>query len=230
MKRFFTILFIFLTGSSLFAIGLGNPNLHLTDDTVIMNGTANQSTVQNVNHLTNTGTTSMDIKWEVIENDAPTGWDLGFCDKENCYTLDGSSHTFTLPAGDSSIMDLLVYPKNITGSATIRIAVYPAGGSVADGVIITHIINIKPLGSIATSAVNFTMYPNPVKDNLNINFTRKGNHHVEVYNILGNKILVKDVSNTDYLRIPFTNYQRGRYIVMYRSENGKVITKSITKE
>jgi hypothetical protein len=230
MKRFFTILIVLSTSTGLLATGLGNPNLKLTHDTVYLKGDASQSTVQNVNHITNIGSSSIDLKWEVIENTSPSAWELGFCDKENCYTLDGTVHSFSLPAGDSSMMDLLVYPKNTTGTATVKIAVYPATGTIGDGVIITHYVNIKPVSINSAAAVNFTMYPNPVKDNLNINFSRKGNHHIEIYNILGNKILVKDVFNVDYLRVPFSGYQRGRYIVMYRSDNGKVITKSITKE
>ena len=124
---------------------------------------------------------------------------------------------------------MTVTPNNIVGSGVVRIAVYPSGGTVNDGIIITYIISVGVSIKNAT-APNFTMYPNPVKDYLNINFTKKGLQHIEVYNILGNKVLVKDVANTDFVRIPFTNFQRGRYIVIYRSENGKIITKSITKE
>lgn len=230
MKRFITILIIFLTGSGLFATGLGNPNLHLTDDTVNLSGNLTQ-VLSNVNHISYIGTDSVELKWEVIQFDVPASWDLGFCDRSQCNTITGSStRTFWLPAGISSIMNLDVNPNNNTGSGTVRIAVYPVGGNVSDGVIITYNISVTPVGVKSAAAVNFTMYPNPVKDYLNINFSRKGLQHIEIYNILGNKILVKDIANADFVRIPFLNYQRGRYIVMYRSENGKIITKSVSKE
>lgn len=232
MKHFITILIIFFTGTGLFATGFGNANFRLTEDTVYMPGFSNQTNLTNLNFLTNTSTSSIDVKWELLENTTPSSWDLGFCDKMNCYAFDGTSHTYALPAGDSSRMDLTLNPNNTIGTGVVRIAVYPASGTIADGIIITHIVTITKFNSISntTTTVNFQIYPNPIKDCLNINFSKKGTQHVEIYNILGNKILVKDVANSDFLRIPFSSYQRGRYIIMYRSENGKVITKSVSKE
>jgi hypothetical protein len=231
MKHFLTILIFFLTSTGLFATGYGNPNLHLTDDTVKFSGNPSHE-LDNINILSYTGSDSIELKWEVIkfDNTLPTSWEFGFCDNEGCYTLnETSTNTIWLPASKPASMHLTVSPNNIIGSGTVRIAIYPSGGTVNDGVIITYIFSIGVSIKNAT-AVNFTMYPNPVKDYLNINFTKKGLQHIEVYNILGNKVIDKDVANTDFVRIPFTNFQRGRYIVMYRSENGKIITKSITKE
>jgi len=231
MKRLFIILIIFLTGTGLFATGWGNPNLHLTNDTVYITGNSGQGTLTFVNHLSFTGADSIELRWEVIQFDVPTSWSFGFCAGLDCYVLNATStNTFWIHAGNPCSMSFDVNPNNFTGNGTIRIAVYPAGGSVNDGVIITNVMKIDPVSINRTPVVNFSMYPNPVKDYININFTRKGTQHIEIYNILGNKVLIKDIENADFIRIPFSNFLRGRYIVMYRSDNGKVITKSISKE
>lgn len=231
MKRLLTILFIFLTGSCLFAEGLGNPNLHLTDSTVNITGNASQTSLNNYNHITFTGTDSIKLIWEVIQFDVPVSWSLTFCDNTQCNTINNASlNTFWLSTGNPGLMNLDVFPNSGVGTGTIRIAVYPADGGIIDGVIINYNVSVKPVSINNALAVNFSMYPNPVKDYLTINFTRKGLQHIEIYNILGNKVLVKDIENADFIRIPFSNFQRGRYIVMYRSDNGKVITKSISKE
>jgi hypothetical protein len=231
MRHFLTILIIIFTTSGLFATGLGNPNLHLTDDTAYLTGNAAQDLISNVNHITYTGTDSIELKWEVIEFNAPSAWIMGFCDKTSCYTLNESTtQTFWIKSGASGLMDLQVSPISTPGTGKVRIAIYPVGGTINDGIVLTHLITVNPVSVNRNQNVNFSMFPNPVKDYLNISFSRKGDQHIEIYNILGNKVLVKDIENADFARISFTNFQRGRYIVMYRSENGKVITKSISKE
>jgi hypothetical protein len=230
MKRLLTLLLLLMFNCSLFASDFGGSGLQLIKDTVNLSGTASNS-LSSINSLINTSSSSQDLKWEVVLNTVPTEWGLGFCDNEGCMDLSlAQSNIFTMGAGDTTRMDLTVNPLNKTGSGIIKIAVYPVGGSPSDGVMITHNINVTPDAINQRVAVTFSMYPNPVKDYLNINFPRKGTHHIEVYNILGNKVLVKDVSNVDYVRISFANFQRGRYIIMYRPESGKIITKSVTKE
>ena len=58
---------------------------------------------------------------------------------------------------------------------------------------------------------NFTYYPNPVKDVLNLNYTN-GIDAVEVYNLLGQRVLKQNVSQNE-ARTDLSSLAAGTYMV-----------------
>jgi hypothetical protein len=234
MRRLLTFLILFMISSGLFATDLRSGGKELTDDTIFISGNTSLNRLDDISYIYNLKPSALNLKWEVTENTVPTAWNISFCDNNNCIDFEFNpkpSNTMkSIVSGDSGSLHLTIQTSNTAGSGYIKFAIYPTNGNIMEAVFLTYIITVNPLSVPSPQAKNFTIYPNPVKDYLNINFSTKGLQHIEVYNILGNKILVKDFENVDYARIPFSNLQRGRYIIMYRPESGKIITKSISKE
>ena len=72
------------------------------------------------------------------------------------------------------------------------------------------------LANAAFAANKFSFYPNPVKDVLNINFS-KTISQVSVFNIVGQEVVVKSI-NDNQSQIDMSNLSKGTYLVKVTSE------------
>jgi len=231
MNKYYTLLIIVLLlmcGYNLTAQKRGLSKVTLKHDTINLSGNTNHYELIAVNKVYNTSPNTQTFRWVIVSANMNTSWDFAICDVNNCYS-NTDSQEFTLNANDSGLFDVNIYPNSTVGQGTVLVYIYPLG-EYSGGTYFFVKANITSVSIPTTTKIDFSMYPNPVKDFLDIRFTIKGNHSIEVYNILGRRILKKDVYNTDRMRLSFENLQNGMYVVMYRSENGKVITKSISKE
>jgi len=75
-----------------------------------------------------------------------------------------------------------------------------------------------------------TFYPNPVRENLNIKFRERGNYVIRIYNVVGAKVKEKRVEDDNFLKLDVADLQKGMYFLSFEPGNGKVITKTFTKE
>ncbi|TBX70172.1 T9SS type A sorting domain-containing protein [Flavobacterium silvisoli] len=74
----------------------------------------------------------------------------------------------------------------------------------------------------------FTFYPNPVKDVLNIGYS-KTIAKVALFNIVGQEVLAKTI-NADQSQVDMSNLPKGTYLVKVTAENGAVKTIKVIKE
>lgn len=75
------------------------------------------------------------------------------------------------------------------------------------------------------NTVDFNIYPNPTKNNWNVKATQLVNT-VEVYDVLGKSVLVKDVNSSEFV-IETTNLNAGLYFAKLNSDNGSKTIKLI---
>jgi hypothetical protein len=68
------------------------------------------------------------------------------------------------------------------------------------------------------------VYPNPAKDVVNVSIQNVSIHKIEVYNLLGKKVLTSTKS-----KINVENLAKGVYLLKVQSEDGGFVTKRITK-
>jgi hypothetical protein len=111
----------------------------------------------------------------------------------------------------------------------------PAGfADSGDGLLAYNDDNKSKTTASATSQedkkVRFSFYPNPVKDQLTVEFSERGNHKVEIYNMLGNKIGDYVVQNNNHIEISLIDLPKGMYFLTYKPENGRIVTKTFSKE
>jgi len=101
-------------------------------------------------------------------------------------------------------------------------------GEIVSGTLqIDKISSYELLGLNEVEKTNFKLYPNPVKEELNINFLKDTNGLMTIYNILGEVVLTKNISGVNN-QIKVSNLQSGVYLVKITSENSSV-TKKIVK-
>lgn len=65
----------------------------------------------------------------------------------------------------------------------------------------------------ALGNTNFRVYPNPVKDMLNISIPNSNNNILEIYSILGKRVYKQSVKGLDKLQINVNNFSKGIYFI-----------------
>lgn len=83
------------------------------------------------------------------------------------------------------------------------------------------------LGNNDFDTANFTYYPNPVKNSLNLSFSKEISN-VEIFNVLGQKVSANTINATE-AQIDMSNLSKGAYIVKVTSDN-QVKTIKVIKE
>jgi hypothetical protein len=95
-------------------------------------------------------------------------------------------------------------------------------------------IYIKQAAAVAEKTTNsdFNIYPNPVKDFLNIDFDKLTSSRslISIYNNSGQLVFLKQISeNTSKVSINTSNFTSGMYLIKVEDSDGKFVTKKIIK-
>ena len=90
----------------------------------------------------------------------------------------------------------------------------------------THTCECTPILSIGNTVVSYVMYPNPTNRGQTVSINSKENiTFLEVYNILGEKIVTEKSSN-----ISTKNLLKGNYLIKIYFENGTTVTNKLIVE
>jgi hypothetical protein len=108
-----------------------------------------------------------------------------------------------------------------------RIYAYGAGGFFPEGVWIDFIIPDVLLGTGDISENNFTIYPNPLSDILNIQ-SKEEIKSVSIFNLIGQKVLSFN-KNKNFNSFDVSSLSKGAYIINIEAKSGKKSTKKIIK-
>lgn len=129
-------------------------------------------------------------------------------------------------AGANNLMSILSLTGQTPGS-TLYISVWRY--SLGAGVNGTFTISAydASLANASFDNANFTYYPNPVKNVLNLSYSKEISN-VEVYNLLGQKVISNKLNTTD-AQIDMSNLSNGAYMVRVTSDN-QVKTIKVIKE
>lgn len=165
----------------------------------------------------------MELRWERVKNNMPSGWDALICER-NCYSALLESRTFTLAPGES-IQDFRVTfrPNGQEGIANAEIKVYEIKNP-------SNSVTVFFTASAVSGASNGngpSVYPNPAVDYIQI---QDGSDvkFIEVHNALGRKILDFNAVNTG--RYDIGDLPKGMYMVRMLDRNRNIIrTQRISK-
>lgn len=111
-----------------------------------------------------------------------------------------------------------------TPGATLLIRVFGYNG--AQGAYNISVFDAS-LGNNDFDNANFTYYPNPVKNSLNLSYSKEISN-VEIFNVLGQKVSTNAINATQ-AQIDMSNLSKGAYIVKVTSDN-QVKTIKVIKE
>jgi len=156
----------------------------------------------------------------------PTGYNIGGATVIASGGVPPYSYFWSNGATTSSVNRLApgTYTVQVTDSETTNGAL---PNKTFSSVIITE-------GVITNVPLNlndpFSIYPNPVLDQLSISFqTPKEKKCIKIYNLSGVLLKEENVKNTESIQMDFKNYPQGIYFVKVQSKN-ETITKKIIKQ
>lgn len=175
----------------------------------------------------NTGGT-LHLKWEVQNQSLPTGWDRGLCDNKNCYT-NVDTGTYSPVSDATTTLKMIFYPGGKSGAGQITVLLYEPGDK-ANGITVTFNGKAGVTGIKESNQLKFNFYPSPARNVLNLQFTKKGNHKVEIYNVLGKKLIEESFFATDKGKINLDKIPSGMYVISYKNSRGEVFTRTFSKE
>ena len=167
--------------------------------------------------------------WQRTQHDFPAEWTSSICDEMTCYDWRLDTYTFRLGPGDSSKLDVHFYPANTKGEGSVTLKVYMEGDS-SNYVSGTYYLSTWGLSANGSQLISndISFYPNPVKDQLNIELNAPKPVTIEVYNILGKKVMDHvHEGKTSVMNVE--NLLSGVYFIRYTDTNGKVISKTFKK-
>jgi hypothetical protein len=119
----------------------------------------------------------------------------------------------------------LYYFSGLTPGQPLYIRLWGYNGVVGSALVGCY--DSALVGTNSFDTKNFTYYPNPIKDVLNISYT-KNISNVTVFNLLGQQIATK-VVNANQSKIDMSNLATGTYLVKVTSDN-QVKTIKVIKE
>ncbi len=179
--------------------------------------------------LKNISSRTLELKWERIKNQLPSGWESAVCDKQ-CYSGYLDSKTFSLAPGES-ISDFRVNfrPNGNDGIGSAEIKIFELK-QPQNQYTITFSASANP--SVSSNSISNSIpsvYPNPVTEFLSVSDPSNDVKYVEIYNLVGKKIYEFALRN-DNAKIDVSELQRGIYIVRLLDKNRHLLrTQKVSK-
>lgn len=209
-------------------------------DTVYMEGYANQDEIVANNSITNDTRIDITLKWVRI-NEEIGAWDGSqICDNQTCYASaineTPANAPYTIKKDSTANLDVHFKPNNNEGDGVVHLKVW----NVTDTSDAKTIVYIAKAEGFQTSVADMPktndikVYPNPAKDFLYLrDLPVNKDVNVEIYNILGRKILSESFSyksSTNEQRIDINELQKGIYLVrVFDGQMNLLSTRSISK-
>lgn len=234
MNKLYTLISISFLSAQLFAQDLEiHENGQSVGSTLTIDSLATADHSIGNYYIVNTTGSAMSITWSRtrIAHMSPY-WDQ-ICDDILCFDA-GDVYTYYRPAsmsiaaGDSSIFQPKVYPVGTAGCAIYTYKVYDNLGNTEDSVQIKYRFGGQDCFlEIPETPISYSVYPNPVSSQLNIQATTNGNTvQISIYNIMGEVVLKEslvDGSNT----ISVSNLTNGIYFYSVIKNGEMVETKKL---
>lgn len=220
MKKLFTLLSILG-----FTLSLNAQNLSVHPKNSVFYGPISSYEIVGHGFVKNVSGDSV-ITWVRIENNLPNNWTSAICDKNNCYAPEVGRLNFILQQGDSSIMDVHIYPANTSGVGTVSVMVWSGTDSLnADTLNYEGNVWANSIKLVKAKEVN--VYPNPANKELTLSFKANSVADVIIYDVLGNK--QKSSTHTGNLStIDVSDLKPGIYFIRV-IEDGKTYSRTFKK-
>ncbi|MEI8087617.1 MAG: hypothetical protein WCG93_15515, partial [Paludibacter sp.] len=134
-----------------------------------------------------TDTTDINFKWKILKYNPPSAWLMSFCDPVNCIAsiAVGQAGNFTISKGKSGQMHITYTFNNTPGSDTLRVSIQSISNPSNADTFTLYTNSWKTGINQVSQNHTISIYPNPVKDYLNVKFIATNSSTIEIYNIIG---------------------------------------------
>ncbi len=197
------------------------------------------------NDITIPGMANVPISWKVVNENFssdPT-WvadqnTINVCDNYQCYTnnnndlLDGTVYTTTYLADSTEVFKASFNLSGANpGTHFVSIRVWSTSNP-NDSDTMTFIVNKWATGTTTVTKNNesIVLYPNPVRDEVNVVFNDLDVKNIAVYNAIGKNMIVYRTAGSS-AKLDISKFPGGIYFLRMSDAKGNVVaTKRITKQ
>ncbi|GAA5221434.1 T9SS type A sorting domain-containing protein [Membranihabitans marinus] len=167
----------------------------------------------------NTSDEAIRFMWKKVVKKSPEQWDFAICDIYQCWTPTIDSSEVVLEPGDTSNLDLHVYPNNSPGKADVSVLIsdvnnpsdsYELGITVNDAV--------SPISYFDPG--NIRIYPNPTTEYFSVDGI-DDLRQVVVVNLVGQ--IVKKFSASVNSRYKVSDLETGLYLIRLINKEDKIV-------
>ena len=188
----------------------------------------------NTIYISNPTSSALDLKYTVVSNAMPdiACWDYMFCDWNQCFPYLPSGTTYPqvlIPANTyTASMILDVTPFNNKGQGSFVITILETNNPSNSQTVTWNIYGCQT-GTNCTAGIfetvdnnNFVLFPNPAEDFINVEITNsyKPCSSIQVYNVVGEKLLEYSGIKNNKTKIDLTKLPAGGYFIKYYSGEG----------
>lgn len=226
----FLLIFGFSTNAQLYTI--------IPSDSVSITETVTNSNdgIDLYAYVRNDSSADLTFKWRVGTNTTPPEWFVTFCDNTNCLDISlASESTFFLPAGDTSELKMSYLPELVSGSSDITLSLSVQGVPNSTTTIkYKSDVTANPVSSVINiDSETINLSPNPANNHIQVGGIENAAdvQSLEVYSIIGKKILHKEIENINDLRVDVNDLELGVYLVKLFDRSTNVFyTKTFVKK
>ncbi len=170
--------------------------------------------------FTNEDATTQSFRWLISVQNAPTEWQFRICDINACYGTstitnydpNGFQQPVVLNSGESSLLDLHILPKGVSGQGLIHVELSTIDD--INTVIETAVYQVTIENSVATferlSSQHIKVYPNPATEYIALSDTR-GIDQIIIYNMIGRQVRTFQVAANRHYSL--ADLPKGLYLV-----------------
>ena len=173
----------------------------------------------------NISTDTITLKWKKVSESVPLLWDASVCDNSICNTslVDSGMMNPVVPT-DYGLLLLHITAHVNYGTAIIRYAIWDTANPALKDTL-TYILTVAATSGIAAAENknDFSIFPNPAKENISLFFEDNKQHQFEIFNAVGEKIYSGNATGNCIL--PISNWNNGLYTVSVYAVNKIINTK-----
>jgi hypothetical protein len=182
--------------------------------------------------IKNKKSTTLLIRWEIIKNTFANGWYYTLCDNKTCYLtpLPDTATMNPIASGQEGEFKVAFNATDVKGEGELKIRIYD-DANPSDVDTVTYYFNTLAL-SIEENPVEkaVKLYPNPVKDALNLDLGQSGFAPVQamLYNVTGQKVKEMIWTSQNNL-VNVSGFDPGVYYLALIDKNGVRVVKQFYK-
>lgn len=208
---YFTLIFSFLYSQSVFSI--------YPSDIVMTVDDPSDHEVIGKAIVINTSDEAIRFKWKKVVKTFTPQWQFAVCDLYQCWPPNVDSSEIVLEPGDTSNIDMHVYPNNTPGKATLGILVSDVNNP-SDSYELEVTVNdaVSPVNYLDPG--NIRIYPNPTTEYFSVDGV-DDLRQVVVVNLVGQ--IVKKFSASVNSRYKVSDLETGLYLIRLINKEDKIV-------
>jgi predicted transcriptional regulator len=220
MKKALTLC-VFISTISTFLVAQTSNSLSLTPMTQTRTASKDSFEVVLKSMLKNNTSRSKTIVWTRIYQTITATWTAAICDKNACWATRVSTESFTLAAGESSNVDVHVYPNNTVGSAIVNV-VLTDQDSATVSVVGRYGFNLPvAVSDLKNAYPDIQIFPNPTPQYFSIKDDQNHVFEAAVFDETGKQVAV--FKNPNHQQLSIEGLAAGSYFVSLFNQKNEVL-------